>query len=787
MRTAREIGTSLARHIWNMVLSACVLFFGLGLHAQCPDFMDLTAPGVQCGTGPRENPHIYLGVNPNIHTIITQPGMDPYTDYQLPIIPPGESAVVKLGNDHGGKRSRGIEYSFTVDAANPILSVKYAVVIRHSGTFHPQGPFVRIMLTETDPELGYGDMTIYPCGSYCFDEHELDGHISGLYSWVPWRTLAIDLSDRIGQQIKLCFYSYDCLVDGDEFSYVYFTASCQSNHLTVLNCDGQSITLEAPSGCSSYEWNNGSTGQTATYSTANGLNVSCTMHSAHGCNPVLTNMNIQGLAITQGQVYYDTICQGESYHDHGFNLPPQTLVGTFLHHNLEFSPGDCSSGLQDNLYLTVLQRYIHHYDEVCEGSDYDNFGFHYTNLQPGDILDSIPLVLDNGCDSGYRYLHLTVQPTLSISGELSGEQNVCNGQVMTYSLLFSGHLNSYSWTIPDGIVNLFGSVSPAVYLYFTDESPNPATISVTAGNACGSHTFSKTIWHTPSYNFYFEDTLCTGSQYHGHGIHTAILDSAGVYYLSSQNTTVQGCDSNVVVRLVVGETPSVTTLADPAEICAGDTTTIHALGENAMIALIEPAAVLPGDILCTDSTIVKPEDWPVAGKTAKAVVFFVDSTGEHGWAVHLQEQGDYFWSTVDLPASCGIPASVYNLEPQNLLDGKFNTQVIRSMGNAVSYPAVWAVDFDHGWYLPAIGQLMLLFYELAVVNETLSQVNGTLFVPSSIGDSYYQYMNSQYWSSSPAEYWPNGTSIYMGSVFNISESYGGGNVLTRRVRSIIDF
>ena len=109
------------------------------------------------------------------------------------------------------------------------------------------------------------------------------------------------------------------------------------------------------------------------------------------------------------------------------------------------------------------------------------------------------------------------------------------------------------------------------------------------------------------------------------------------------------------------------------------------------------------------------------------------------------------------------------------------------MGNAVSYPAVWAVDFDHGWYLPAIGQLMLLFYELAVVNETLSQVNGTLFVPSSIGDSYDQWMNSRYWSSSPAEYWPNGTSIYHGSVFNVSVGYEGGNVLTRRVRSIIDF
>lgn len=787
MRTTRRIGFFLARHVQTMALLFLVLFSTFTLRAQCPDFTDLTAPGVSCSGGPWENPHIILGVNPSLHTVITQPGMDPYSGYQLPIIPQGETAVVKMGNDQGGIGSRAIEYKFTVDAAYPILYVKYAVVFKHSGLFHHQGPFARFMILETNTELGYGYQSIYPCGTVCFDENEMNGHISGLISWVPWQTLAIDLSDHIGQELTLAFYNYNCSIHTDEFCYTYFAFSCRSNHLTVVDCDSQSITLSAPDDYSSYLWSNGATTQTTTYSTSQGLDVSCTLQSNRGCQPVLDNTHIEGLNITQGEIWYDTICQGNEYHVHGFDLPPQDQAGTFVKNNLVFNAGDCSAGVQNRLYLTVLQRYFHHYDEVCEGSDYDNFGFHYTNLQPGDILDSIPIVLDNGCDSGYRYLHLTVNPILSISGELLGDSHTCNNQVTSYSLHFSGHLTSYSWTIPDSVINISGCESPVANLYFTDDAPNPAIISVTAGNACGSHTFSKTIWHTPSYNLSYEDTLCTGSPYHGHGIHTGILDSAGIYYLSSQNTTVQGCDSNVMVRLVVGETPSVTTMADPAEICAGDTTTIHALGENAMVLFIEPAAVVPGDILCTDSTIVKPEDWPVAGKTAKAVVFFVDSTGEHGWAVHLQEQGDYFWSTVDLPASCGIPASVYNLEPQNLLDGKFNTQVIRSMGNAVSYPAVWAVDFDHGWYLPAIGQLMLLFYELAVVNETLSQVNGTLFVPSSIGDSYYQWMNSQYWSSSPAEYTPNGTSIYMGSVFNILVGYGGGNVLTRRVRSIIDF
>lgn len=42
-----------------------------------------------------------------------------------------------------------------------------------------------------------------------------------------------------------------------------------------------------------------------------------------------------------------------------------------------------------------------------------------------------------------------------------------------------------------------------------------------------------------------------------------------------------------------------------------------------------------GDVLCTDGSTVKAADYAGGSKTARGVVFYVDTTGQHGWAVKL--------------------------------------------------------------------------------------------------------------------------------------------------------
>ena len=147
----------------------------------------------------------------------------------------------------------------------------------------------------------------------------------------------------------------------------------------------------------------------------------------------------------------------------------------------------------------------------------------------------------------------------------------------------------------------------------------------------------------------------------------------------------------------------------------------------------ENRSVSIGDILCTDNTTVPSSAWPVVGKTAMGVVFYVDDTGEHGWAVHLKDQGDYLWS------SRGEESEVYGLRKCNSLvaaladeDGYANTKGIRAEGYAFEYPAAYAVDFGQGWYLPALGQLKVLFNRRNAINTILELVDGM-----SLGAGWY--------------------------------------------------
>ena len=133
-----------------------------------------------------------------------------------------------------------------------------------------------------------------------------------------------------------------------------------------------------------------------------------------------------------------------------------------------------------------------------------------------------------------------------------------------------------------------------------------------------------------------------------------------------------------------------------------------------------------GDILCTDGSIVSCEAFPNSGKTAKGIVFYVDETDQHGWAVHLNYQGSVLWS----PDYHDIP-ELHNYwtfrEAINDFNGYENTRIIRNAGNAITYPAAWAVDFEHGWYLPAAGQIRYLYGYIPELNHSLQLVGGQTF------------------------------------------------------------
>ena len=153
------------------------------------------------------------------------------------------------------------------------------------------------------------------------------------------------------------------------------------------------------------------------------------------------------------------------------------------------------------------------------------------------------------------------------------------------------------------------------------------------------------------------------------------------------------------------------------------------------------AQVHVGDILYEDNS--KGE----SGGKAIGVVFYVDGTKQHGWAVALNHEGNLSWGpnwvSTPVPNRTSLEGALADV------NGYANTQKILSLNNPASihYPAFEALDFSDGWYLPAVGQLKKLYSNLDKVNAGLSAVGGTV-ISTEEGNEFWssiEYSSSSSW------------------------------------------
>lgn len=711
-------------------------FCALSAEAQCPDFTDLTSSSVTgyagtCGYIGNNfvDTILFVGIIPGRHTLITQQGTDPQTGGQLPLLPNGESAVVKLGNEQIGAQKESLVYTFTVDPDYPVLLLKYAVVLEDPHHIEVDQPRFLIQMLDANDQLLSGCMEYNVVSSPLIPGFQEYNHVM----WRPWTTNGFDLSAYTGQTVKFKITTYDCRAGG-HYGYAYFTASCISNQISFSGCNGDQVTLSAPVGFESYSWNNGSHTPSTTYTILPNTVATCNITTVTGCQ-ITHSVTFTQDTILQDHVYYDTICEGMGYTNHGFNLPVYSSPGEYIATNTYYDASDCVEGATNTLYLHVHPRYHHIYDVACEGGNYNAHGFHLTQLTQGEVTDTTYVPLPYGCDST-TILHLTVNHTFSMSETINGPNVVCSGTSEIYSLVNAPSQTLYHWTTPAGVLIYGGQGTPSAQLYFMPNAPTSVQVTLTADNGCGSATTPVNIMVGTSYSNMFSDTICIGNAYTQHGYQLGTQDTAGYYVHILNGTTQQGCDSVSVLGLFVAETPSVEALADPAELCVGGETELHALGSQSSVTLTSQLPkVWVGDILCTDGTTVHPEDWP-CGKVAMGVVFYVDNTGEHGWAVDLTETQGLMWSITvqnDIPALVNFNSGRMAMSD---LDGYTNTLLIRQSGTNNDYEAAYAVDFEHGWYLPAAGQAYMLYEEHIKVNNTLPLIGGELIQYDSFG-SYW--------------------------------------------------
>ena len=199
-----------------------------------------------------------------------------------------------------------------------------------------------------------------------------------------------------------------------------------------------------------------------------------------------------------------------------------------------------------------------------------------------------------------------------------------------------------------------------------------------------------------------------------------------------------------------------------------------------MILCAQKKPVKAGDFLCvqgSDTLTVHPEDYTGG---AIGVVFYVDETGQHGYAIHPQVQASWVYWADDFEPVPGLTGWLSIRESLYDLNGYENTLALRqaSAYNHDLYPGAWAVDVEHGWYWPSSGQLNLLYVTLPAVNTSLSMIGGVTFEGRWV-----------YWSSSHFGF-SYDCAIYMaqhGGVGAISKGRIELNGISTSVRSIRNF
>lgn len=119
--------------------------------------------------------------------------------------------------------------------------------------------------------------------------------------------------------------------------------------------------------------------------------------------------------------------------------------------------------------------------------------------------------------------------------------------------------------------------------------------------------------------------------------------------------------------------------------------------------------------------------------TDKAVVFYVDATGGHGWVVALKDLSKTYWADGILVENMSVTMTTDKNVALSDINGYANTQKLRTHNSYMSGSKAYATaalsisdtDFSNGWYLPALGQLQKLGSAWSLVNNTILSVGGT--------------------------------------------------------------
>lgn len=238
----------------------------------CINYVNLhDSANVICTYGTYKNPSQSEGVvdygpddKYSRHTVNWEPDVyDPRTCNQLPTIPDGELASVRLGNWNINAQGEAIEYLYTADVENAaILLLKYAVVLEDPGHGPNDNPRFEMQILDES-----GTLISPTCGACDFaadqSRHDQGWHtcgrapgVSSVVCWKEWTTIGLNLQEvgiKTGDILRIRLVTKDCAWSA-HCGYAYFTLGCAAAKVTGTSCGNEAmLSVAAPNGFD-YAW-----------------------------------------------------------------------------------------------------------------------------------------------------------------------------------------------------------------------------------------------------------------------------------------------------------------------------------------------------------------------------------------------------------------------------------------------------------------------------------------------------------------------------------------------------
>ncbi len=210
-----------------------------------------TCRGVECVTN-TYNPTTTSGTRFTIFE--NTEAIDPYGCF--PVINPGSSYSLRLGNNGTGAQTEQLVYDFVVDAENPYFIYHSAIVLEDRGHSSWEQPFFDVRMYDMSgvtPVLIECATTVFVAASGLsgFSSKEkncVGGDLSTPVRYRPWYPTNIDLSDHSGKTMRIVFTTADCAQTG-HFGYAYITSECIKGAIQVISdglvCKGRPLQLGA--------------------------------------------------------------------------------------------------------------------------------------------------------------------------------------------------------------------------------------------------------------------------------------------------------------------------------------------------------------------------------------------------------------------------------------------------------------------------------------------------------------------------------------------------------------